>query len=152
MATFFTLSGVHLEFFLDHDGAGCVVFCCLASSKQNFLVLSWFLLYSPTVLRATMCMRSDLCSIIGGIGSAFLSVTVDKSFFLIPVFFLNGVFIVIVCGEYPVILPSSKMFHCGASVCRGSLAFLRSDIIATFLHVLMYFVIFSPSVRCISDG
>ena len=97
-------------------------------------------------------MRRGLCSIIGGIGSAFLSVTVAKSFFLITVFFLSGVSIVIVRGEYPVILPSSIMFHCGASVCHGSLAFLRSDIIATFLRVLMYFVIFSPKVRCISDG
>ena len=38
------------------------------------------------------------------------------------------------------------MFHCGASVCRGSLVFL-----ATYLRVLIYFAVFSPSVKCISD-
>ena len=148
----FTLSGVHLMFFLDDDGMDSVVFSCLASSKQNFLIFSWFLLYSPTVLHAIICMGRGFCSIIYGLGSAFFLVTVSKSFFLITVFFINGVSIVIVCGEYPVIVPSSILFHCGASVCRGSLDFLASDFFATFLRVLMYFVVLSPSEKCNSDG
>ena len=53
---------------------------------------------------------------------------------------------------FPVIVPSSMMFHCGASVCLGSLVFLASDFLAMFLRVLMYFVVLSPNVKCISDG
>ena len=36
------------------------VFSCLASSKQNFLIFSWFLLYSPTVLQATYCIACNM--------------------------------------------------------------------------------------------
>ena len=139
-------------FFLDNDGMDSVVFCCLASSKQNFLFFSPFLLFLPTVLHATMCMRRGFCSIICGLCSAFFRLQLLSRFFWLLCFFLNGVSIVIVCGEYPVIVPCSIMFHCGASVCRGSLVFLASYFLATFLRVLMYFVVLSPSVNCISEG
>ena len=149
---FFHFKGVQLVFIVVADWVGSDNFICLASSKHNFSIFSWFLLYSPTVLHATMCINRGLFSTVFCVGSAFFSVTIARSFFLITVSFLNGLSIVIVCGEYPVIVPSSMMFHCGASVCRGSLVFLASDLLATFLRVLMYFVVLSPCVKCFSDG
>ena len=59
---------------------------------------------------------------------------------------------VIVCGEYPVIVQSSRCSIVVQMCRRGSLVFIASDFLATFFRVLMYLVVFSPSVKSISDG
>ena len=56
-----------------------------ASSKQNFLILSWLRLNSPTVLQATMSISRGL-----------VSVAIAMSLFLMTVFFFTGVSTVIV--------------------------------------------------------
>ena len=44
-------------------GTGSLLcFACLASSKQNFLIFSWFLLYSPIVFHATMWINRGFVS------------------------------------------------------------------------------------------
>ena len=72
-----------------------VLFCLvgLASSKQNFLIFSWFLLFSSIFLHATMWIKRGFVS-----GNGLVSVAIAMSFFLITVFFLNGESIVMICG------------------------------------------------------
>ena len=62
VAVFLTFYGVHLVLSTVVGADRSCIFFCLASSKQNFLIFSWFLLYSPTVLHATMCIRRGLFS------------------------------------------------------------------------------------------
>ena len=66
VATFLTLSGVQLVFFLTVLGLFSAAFYCLVSSKHNFLIFSCFFLYSPTILQATMRMRRSFCLITCG--------------------------------------------------------------------------------------
>ena len=93
VATFLTLSGAQLDFFFSVRGFFTAVLSCLVSSQQNFLVFSWFLLYSPTILLATVCISRGFCSGVTDCFIGFFSVIVARSFFLITVFF-NGVPIV----------------------------------------------------------
>ena len=74
----------------------CLAFSAF-SSKQNFLIFSWFRLYSPTALHATICISLGLGS--GSLSRGFVSVTMAKSFLLITVFFRLSVSSVIVWGE-----------------------------------------------------
>ena len=91
-ATFLTFAGLQLEVLLSAleffvfdlwvgSPVGCDLFAalnCFASSKQNFLVFSWFLLYLPTVLQATMCISLGFgCSFVVS-GICFCSVTMAK--------------------------------------------------------------------------
>ena len=55
-------------------------FCFLDSSKQNLRIFSWFLLYSPTVLHATIWIN------LGFSGIGLVSVAIAISFFRITVF------------------------------------------------------------------
>ena len=57
-----------------------------------------------------------------------------------------------VCGEYPVSVPSSIIFHCGANLWRGSFVFCAGDFLATYLRVLIKFVVLPPNVKRISHG
>ena len=66
-------------------------------------------------------------------------------------FFLSRVSIVIVCSEYPMMVPSGMIFKFGAGVCRGSFVFRAKEFSATFLRVFMSFIVFSPDVKKISD-
>ena len=63
--------------------------------NKTFFIFSWFPLYSPTVLHATMCISRCFCSGLRG----FVSVTMARSFFLITVFFRLSVSSVIVSGS-----------------------------------------------------
>ena len=74
--------------------ASCCIACSAFSSKQIFLIFSWFLLYSPTVLHTTICIRRG----IGSSSRGIVSVTMARSFSLITVFFRLSVSSVIVCG------------------------------------------------------
>ena len=47
---------------------------------------------------------------------------------------------------------SSMMFHCGASVCRGSLVFRASDFLARDFLVFMDLVVLLPGAKWIPDG
>ena len=71
VAVFLIFLGVHLMLSTFIGADRSCIFFCLASSKQNLLIFSWFLLYSPTVLQATMCIRRGLFSTIWCVGSVF---------------------------------------------------------------------------------
>ena len=49
---------------VDDDGFdGCVCMACLFSVNRNCFIISWFLLFSRTVLHATNCINLGLFSV-----------------------------------------------------------------------------------------
>ena len=61
-------------------------FACLAfSSKKNLFIFSWFCLYSPNVLQATLCINL----VFSTVSIEFVSVTIARSFLVMIVFFLE---------------------------------------------------------------
>ena len=68
------------------------------------------------------------------------------------VFFRLGVSVFIVCGEWPVIVPSGIIFHCGAKVGLGSLVFRIIVFPAAFFLLYIIFVVRSSTEKRISEG
>ena len=93
LATFLTFAGLQLEvllsafaFFVFDSWVGCDLFAalnCFASSKQKFLIFSWFLLYSPTVLQAVLVLVVPLLFLV----FVFVQLQWLSSFFLLMCFF-----------------------------------------------------------------
>ena len=82
----------------------------------------------------------------------FVFVAIAISVILMTMFSPNGVSTVIVCGVYFVIVPCGIIFHCGASVGRGSFALRAILFRATWRLFTIIVVVLSSNVKWISEG